>query len=103
LLDRLASDLALGLALLVALLVSAELRQRERVTLARTQTSALTAEIEAYRSNTGFYPASLSDLGYRLYEVFDDATPRDPWQRVYRYTPKGDTFVLSSEGAPKHP
>lgn len=95
---RALSDGALALVLVAVLIGSAELARFKRVSDARQQISALGAEISDYEKTTGEYPTALSELGYRLLFVFDQAEPLDPWGQPYQY--RGSALSAQSGAAP---
>lgn len=68
---------------------------------ARRDVERLSAELDAYAKVTGHYPGSVSELGWRLYPIFDHGTPMDPWGKPFVYrTPgvNGHPFYLASTG-----
>ncbi|MDX2054715.1 MAG: ATP-binding cassette domain-containing protein [Polyangiaceae bacterium] len=96
--------LALGLALAVALSfpVKARLQKRE----AQRQFETLRAEILSYSRHTGELPRQLTDLGFRLYGVFPDGTPVDPWGNRWRYRAQPESkqkFSLGTFGPDQQP
>jgi oligopeptide/dipeptide ABC transporter ATP-binding protein len=74
---------------------------RRRAAVARVQLRWLHGEIEAYARNVGTLPHALTDLRWRLVELFGTSQPRDPWGHPYRYTrlEAGQGFDLASDGA----
>jgi len=73
---------------------------------AMRQYGALKQQIDAYESATGDYPQSLSGLGWRLYNVFSDGKPLDPWGHPWQYHAPGeqgrpyDLLSLGPDGKP---
>lgn len=88
-------------SLLLLLLVRVWPEPREE--LARAEQAGLVRELHAHREATGDLPVRLSELGWRLHEVFDDGVPRDPWGRAWAYTRSGDSFELRSLGPDGRP
>ncbi len=86
---------ALALAAL-ALLIAAW--PGTRATRAREEHAGLAREIHAFADATGAWPERLGDLGWRLYEVFDDGEPVDPWGRRWDYSAGEGGFRLRSAG-----
>jgi oligopeptide/dipeptide ABC transporter ATP-binding protein len=100
-----ARALAAGvLALLVlgsaALLV---LERQGRPARAEAQQRALEAELARATALRGAPPASLQDLGWRLYAIFPDGRPLDPWGRPWQYQATGDGFALRPASDPASP
>lgn len=63
---------------------------------------AVALELSAHATNTGSYPATLDDLGFRLYPLFERGIPNDPWHRPYVYRAPGSAgrpYDLESTGA----
>ncbi len=52
---------------------------------AATELQALQSQLESWRTTSGDYPKSLSQLGWRLFEVFPGGEAIDPWGKPYRY------------------
>jgi oligopeptide/dipeptide ABC transporter ATP-binding protein len=50
---------------------------------------ALATEVEAYRRNTGRYPKSLDELGWRLPPLLRGGALVDPWGRPWQYRTPG--------------
>lgn len=69
---------------------------------ATAEIAGLEAELEARARASGTSPPEkLSDLGWRLYSIFDDGKPIDPWGRPYGYRApgtKGRPYDLGSVG-----
>jgi hypothetical protein len=62
---------------------------------------ALSQQIEERAKLSGTLPERLSDLGWRLYPLFDRGVPNDPWGRAYSYRvpgTEGRRFDLGSTG-----
>jgi oligopeptide/dipeptide ABC transporter ATP-binding protein len=96
---RIAWFIAVGLVLLVTLGVALSRRADRKA--AERDVAALHREIEARATAIGELPASLEDLGWRLYPLFQGGKPVDPWGRryVYRVADSGPPgFVLGSAG-----
>ena len=72
-----------------------------RTNLAEHQLAELTGEINGRYAVTRRHPESLDELGWRLYAIFEDGNPIDPWGRPWRYgTPgsNGRPYDLGSHG-----
>ena len=97
---RLANDAGLFLVWACALLVSDALTWRGADGQARRELNQLKQEVVGYQQATGQFPASLTELGWRLPSVFPEGKPVDPWQRNYGYRAPGagKPGVLSSRG-----
>ncbi len=80
-----AADLGLAAAILLSLIVSRALEHQQERARAHRELSALAKQIEGYHQSFGDYPQSLSELGWRLFEVTSDGVPVDPWGRPYRF------------------
>lgn len=79
----------LGIALALVLLQGVERFARHRE--ARVQIRELTREIENRATITGSYPKDLAELGWRLYPIFEEGRPVDPWGHPLRFrSPGGD-------------
>ena len=86
-------------ALVLALLgLAVLLWPGSREARAAQEHAALTREIRVHADATGALPERLDDLGWRLYEVFDDGEPIDPWGRPWEYTQREGRFNLRSVG-----
>jgi hypothetical protein len=77
--------IVLGFAVVVSNVISSQ-RTEHR---ARRDLEGLAEQVLAFRASAGAYPRDLSELGWRLYEVFETGTARDPWGRAYDYQPPG--------------
>ena len=94
------TDIGLCVALLLAVLISDAVEGQDAHSRARRELRALAEHVSAYRVTAEAYPESLVDLGWRLYEIFPNGTPIDPWGRPYSYqppSPKG-TGLVSTQG-----
>ena len=61
----------------------------------------MTQEIESRKALTGSYPKDLGELGWRLFPIFENGRPLDPWGRPLRYRSPGTDgrpFDLGSTG-----
>jgi oligopeptide/dipeptide ABC transporter ATP-binding protein len=68
---------------------------------ASKELSALTQALDERATITGAYPRDLDELGFRLFPIFEDGNPVDPWGRRFRYRTTGDdgrAFELKSLG-----
>ncbi len=65
---------------------------------AERQYAGLMRELRSFAALTGELPSSLPDLGWRLFEVFPDGRPRDPWGRRWEYELQEEGFLLRSAG-----
>jgi oligopeptide/dipeptide ABC transporter ATP-binding protein len=83
----LAGALAFGLA--TSLLASAGIDRLERRWQAEAELESLESQVEARAVLAGAPPAGLDDLGWRLFEVFQDGRPVDPWNRPWQYRVPG--------------
>ena len=94
------ADIGIFAALVLALLVSDAVKSQSAQTRARHELNALAQHIEAYRTAAQSPPNSLTELGWRLYEIFPDGRPTDPWGRLYTYDPPSPDRDgrISSEG-----
>jgi oligopeptide transport system ATP-binding protein len=92
---------SLCVCVILAALASHWIVPMRRAALAREQMGWLRGEIEAYARNVGGTPRGLTDLRWRLVEVFGTNLPRDPWGHPYRYArvEAEHGFVLTSDGA----
>jgi type II secretory pathway pseudopilin PulG len=86
------------LAMLLALVGTWMLRRARLTHEAESQLRALSSEIEARRATTGAYPEQLADLGWRLFPLFPDGNPIDPWGQPIRYRRTDTGFELGSTG-----
>ncbi len=96
---RVAVAAGIGLALLLALPGLLGLLGRDA--RARQQYAALWQQLEEATALRGAPPARLEDLGWRLFEVFEDGRAEDPWHRPWRYRvldAEAGTFALGSDG-----
>jgi oligopeptide/dipeptide ABC transporter ATP-binding protein len=91
---------AIALTLAVALFLGHLIAENWRRGRARWQVRTLSAEIDARARLVGAFPERLSDLGWRLYPIFPDGVPEDPWGRRLEYrAPAGERrFELTSLG-----
>ncbi|MCP5060257.1 MAG: ABC transporter ATP-binding protein [bacterium] len=62
------------------------------------QQAGLERELHAYADATGALPGGLDELGWRLYQVFEDGEPLDPWGQPWQYTRGEGGFSLRSRG-----
>jgi hypothetical protein len=92
---------SLALVWLISVGLSFWVVPRLRAAQARDDLAWLRQQIDAYASNVGQRPASLSELRLRTIERFGMSLPRDPWGHPYLYAPgEGDRgYDLSSSGA----
>ena len=75
------------------------LEARGRVDAAERQLTELVAALDAVAQETGRYPQSLRELGWRLPPIVGDARPLDPWGRPWQYRLHEDGgFALGSLG-----
>jgi oligopeptide transport system ATP-binding protein len=98
---RLPLRLRLLLGAFVVALFAIGLTRFERSLTARAQIRDLTLELESRRALTGSYPAELGELGWRLFPIFENGRPIDPWGNPLRYhSPGADgrPFDLGSTG-----
>jgi type II secretory pathway pseudopilin PulG len=89
------------LALASVLLALAVWRGSARRHTAERQLELVAGELHARARVTGGYPASLSELGWRLPPIFGRTEAIDPWGRALFYRPpgaNGGAFDLKSLG-----
>jgi oligopeptide/dipeptide ABC transporter ATP-binding protein len=87
--------------LCAALAVWHLMAERARRNRAQVELRELAAEIRGHEKHAGALPGQLSELGWRLYPIFPNGIPRDPWGRplVYRVPgSNGRPFDLRSTG-----
>jgi hypothetical protein len=98
---KVVADGVVFLVLVLAFAVSDVASAQSKRHRAHRDLDELSAQVLAFRATQGGYPSDLSELGWRLYEVFGEGTARDPWGRSYEYTPPekpGEPAVLRSAG-----
>jgi general secretion pathway protein G len=98
---RMSLRVRLLLGAFVVALFAIGLTRFERSRTARAQIRDLTQELESRKALTGSYPDELSDLGWRLFPIFEKGRPIDPWGEPLRYhSPGADgrPFDLGSTG-----
>jgi oligopeptide/dipeptide ABC transporter ATP-binding protein len=94
-------DASVALTLLSSLLVGRVVVEHGRRARADEMLRALSQQLEERAKLTGTLPERLSDLGWRLYPLFDRGVPNDPWGRAYSYRvpgSEGRRFDLGSTG-----
>jgi oligopeptide/dipeptide ABC transporter ATP-binding protein len=102
--ERRARGVTLGVVALGIVLVALahHLVERGRHGRAESELRELSTEIQEHARLSGALPRRLSELGWRLYPIFPNGIPRDPWGRplVYRMPGSdGRPFDLASTGA----
>ncbi|HVU04264.1 MAG TPA: oligopeptide/dipeptide ABC transporter ATP-binding protein [Polyangiaceae bacterium] len=93
--------LAIAALVLGFLLVAHAVNRVRKHLAAERALAALARELDARATITGDYPGSLSDLGYRLYPIFEGGRPVDPWGNPFRYRSPGSegrAYDLGSTG-----
>jgi oligopeptide/dipeptide ABC transporter ATP-binding protein len=97
---------ALVLGLAASTLAATGFRRLERRWQAEGELASLGSQIEARAALAGAPPVALEDLGWRLFEVFDDGRAVDPWNRSWQYRVPGrrgapfDLWSLGPDGVP---
>jgi hypothetical protein len=92
---------AIAFATLAAFVAFSSMRHYVAKRKAERSIARLTQELEARATITSDYPGQLSELGYRLYPIFDRGIPLDPWGNPLRYRSPGTDgrpFDLGSTG-----
>ncbi|HVW27680.1 MAG TPA: oligopeptide/dipeptide ABC transporter ATP-binding protein [Polyangiaceae bacterium] len=98
---RYVADAAVAATLLASLLVGRAVVEHGRRTRAEALVRSLSRQIEERAKLTGALPGRLTDLGWRLYPLFEDGIPNDPWGRAFFYRAPGTDgrrFDLGSTG-----
>ncbi len=100
-----ATYLAAGIALLFFALVAAgSHRQATEKTL--SQLAQLRQQLDEFEQQSGSYPRSLSELGWRLHPIFPRGKLEDAWGQPWRYRfpgSDGRDYDLGSTGRNKTP
>jgi oligopeptide/dipeptide ABC transporter ATP-binding protein len=94
-------DAYIAFALLSSLLIGRAIVEHGRRARTAAMLRALSQQIEERAKLTGALPERLTDLGWRLYPLFDSGVPNDPWGRAYSYRApgtEGRRFDLGSTG-----
>jgi oligopeptide/dipeptide ABC transporter ATP-binding protein len=94
-------DAILLAALAVSVLLGMHVAKKKEIARAQTQRSLLMREIDERLRIAGAYPRDLSELGWRLYPIFEKGRPVDPWGRPWRFRvpgAEGRPFDLGSTG-----
>lgn len=95
------ADAAVVATLLASLLIGRAVLEHGRRTRAEAMVRGLSQQIEDRAKLTGALPGRLTDLGWRLYPLFADGIPNDPWGRAFFYRAPGTNgrrFDLGSTG-----
>jgi len=98
---RSSTDAIVVLALLLSLRIGHAVVEHGRRTRAEATLRALSEQIEEQARLTSVLPERLSDLGFRLYPIFENGIPSDPWGRAFVYRVPGTNgrrFDLGSTG-----
>jgi len=95
-----ASAIAATLAMTLCFFLGSALESQGQIAEADRQLAQLAAALDDVARETGRYPDSLRELGWRLPPIVGDSRPVDPWGRPWRYRTlaEGGGFAIASPG-----